>query len=62
MQSTIVGAVPALVALVISPKSAEATMEKLENPVTVEYLQANLRKEHPRLGMTPDLEADSLSA
>ena len=33
-------------------------MEKLENPVTVEYLQANLRKEHPRLGMTPDLEAD----
>ena len=33
-------------------------MPKLENPITVEYLQEHLSKERPRLGLTPDLEAD----
>jgi hypothetical protein len=33
-------------------------MPKLENPLSVEYLKENLRTEHPRLGLTPDLETD----
>lgn len=38
--------------------AAERKMPKLDNPVTVEYLQKNLRNEHPRLGLTPEIEAD----
>lgn len=33
-------------------------MPKLENPTTIEYLKTNLRTEHPRLGLTPEIEAD----
>ena len=45
-------------ALMISPIPAEKNMPELENPITVEYLKENLRQEHPRLGLTPELEAD----
>ncbi len=33
-------------------------MPKLDNPVTAEYLKENLRPDHPRLGLTPQREAD----
>ena len=33
-------------------------MPKLDNPVTVEYLKENLRRSHPRLGLTPAIEDD----
>ena len=38
--------------------AAEKPMTKLENPISVEYLKDNLSAEHPRLGLTPSLEAD----
>jgi len=48
-----------IVSIAFSPSfAAEKKMPKLDNPITVEYLQKNLRTEHPRLGLTPDIEAN----
>jgi hypothetical protein len=59
MKLKIVSTIVAVAALIATPTLAiEKPMPKLENPVTVEFLKQNLRTEHPRLGLTPDLEAD----
>ena len=59
MNLPIVGTILLIATLTISPTlAAERKMTKLDNPITVEYIQKNLRTEHPRLGLTPAIEAD----
>ena len=59
MKARIVSAVVLIATLSISlTHAAETTMPKLDNPITVEYLKENLRAAHPRLGLTPEIEAD----
>jgi hypothetical protein len=40
------------------PQTGNDATVKLDNPVTVQYLKANLRKSSPRLVLTPSIEAN----
>ena len=39
----------------------DETVAPLENPMSVEYLEANLAKTHPRLVLTPSIEHQARS-
>jgi len=39
------------------PAAQPDDLPKLENPMSVQYLQKHLRREHPRLVLTPEIEA-----
>ena len=49
------------IALVAQLHPGERTLTKLQNPVTVQYLKKNLRKNSPRLVLTPSLEKQLLN-